>query len=371
MELLIIVIIIAAVVVVEQMVYSRFGSKNISYSCKFEDETINEGDETTLSETVENKKLLPVPWLKSELTIPLHIAPVNGDSTVAGGDRFITGFFMVKSYSGVKRVRKIKALKRGVYRVTAARVQTADLLGGIRISISAESIGGSLTVMPIPAKCENVIPLHMRRATGERLVRQSLVTDPFFTAGVRDYRFGDSIKSIHWKASAHLGELMVRQEERTARHCLLVLLNVQTDSERVGAYVFDELLAEHTIRLCVSCIEEAVADGFSFVLASNGFTPENIPLALPETQGEGGIESALYALAELSVKSYMPMRQFINGYNSAFPDMPTVLITPYTDDCVSHWKGLNPDGAVIVSGCGKDYENIADSVIPIPERSDC
>ncbi len=371
MELLIIVIIIAAAVVAEQMVYSRFGGKNVSYSCRFEDEVINEGDETTLSERVENKKLLPVPWLKSELTIPVHTEPVGGDSTVAGGDRFITGFFMVKSYSGVKRVRKIKALKRGVYRVTAARVQTADLLGGIRISLSAESIGESLTVLPVPAKCGSVLPVRLKRQTGEQLVRQSLVTDPFFTAGVRDYRFGDPLKSIHWKASAHMGALMVRQEERTARRCLMILLNVQTDSERVGTAVSDEALLEHTIRLCVSAIEEAAAEGFSFVLASNGFTRENAPLTLSEAYGDGGIERALYALAELSGEMYMPMRQFLKGYGRVSPDMSAVLITPYADDCVSQWKGLNPDGAVIVSGYGKDYEGIADSVIPLPERSDC
>ncbi len=366
MELLIIVIIIAAAVAAEQALYSRFGGMNVKYSCGFEDETINEGDETDFAEIVENRKLLPVPWLKSELTIPAAIEPVNGDSTAAGNDRFITGFFKVKSYSGIKRVRRVKAMKRGVYSVSAARVQTADILGGIRVSISADEKGGTLTVLPVSAHTETVLPERMRRQTGEMLVRNSLVTDPFFTSGVRCYEQGDPMKRIHWNASAHMQELMVRLEEKTARRCILIILNLQTDPEEIGISTADEPLAEHTIRLCVQCIEEAVNEGYSVTLCSCGLTPKGEPLLMNNTS----LFSALYALAEISVTEYMPFRQFIKEYSIIPPDTSAVLITPYTDDAAMLWKRQNHDSSVVVSGKGKDYAGIADIILPEPERSD-
>lgn len=366
MELLIIVIIIAAAVAAEQALYSRFGGMNVMYSCGFEDETINEGDETNFTETVENRKLLPVPWLKSELTIPAAIEPVSGDSTIAGNDRFITGFFKVKSYSGIKRIRHVKAMRRGIYRVTAARVQTADILGGIRISVSAEEKGGTLTVLPVSADTEAVLPERMRRRTGEMLVRSSLVTDPFFTAGVRCYEYGDSMRRIHWNASAHMQELMVRHEEKTAKRCILILLNLQTDSEETGISTIDEPLAEHTIRLCVQCIEEAVSEGYSVSLCSNGLMPKGGSLILNDTS----LLPALYALAEISAAQHIPFRQFIKGYSVIPADVSAVLITPYTDAAAMLWKKQNPDSSVIVSGKGKDHAKAADAVLPEPERSD-
>lgn len=366
MELLIIVIIIAAAVAAEQALYSRFGGMNVKYSCGFEDETINEGDETDFAEIVENRKLLPVPWLKSELTIPAAIEPVNGGSTAAGNDRFITGFFKVKSYSGIKRVRRVKAMKRGVYSVSAARVQTADILGGIRVSISADEKGGTLTVLPVSAHTETVLPERMRRQTGEMLVRNSLVTDPFFTSGVRCYEQCDPMKRIHWNASAHMQELMVRLEEKTARRCILIILNLQTDPEEIGISTADEPLAEHTIRLCVQCIEEAVNEGYSVTLCSCGLTPKGEPLLMNNTS----LFSALYALAEISVTEYMPFRQFIKEYSIIPPDTSAVLITPYTDDAAMLWKRQNHDSSVVVSGKGKDYAGIADIILPEPERSD-
>ncbi len=367
MELLIIVIIIAAAVCGEQLLYSKCGGKKVSYSCGFSEECINEGQETDLEEAVENRKLLPVPWLKSELTIPVEIVPTGGSSTEAGQDRFITGFFMVRSYSGIKRVRRVKAQKRGVYRITAARVQTADLLGGIRISLSAEGTGNTLTVLPVGAGQGQVLPVKLRQRTGEQLVRRSLVTDPFFTAGVRQYMYGDPMKSIHWKASSHTGELMVRQEERTARKCLFILLNVQTDSDSAGIKTSDTELAEHTIRVCVSAMEEALGEGYSFILCSNGFTPEGQPLQLSERTD---MESALTALAELSVKEYMPAKQFVKSYGSGTPNMTLLLITPYTDKSILSWKQQTYDSTVIVTGKGRDYEGIGDALAEVPERSE-
>ena len=369
MELLILVLIIVAAVFAAQTLYIRVGAKKVRYRCGFSHRTLTEGEETELVEIVENQKLLPIPWLKAELTLPRQIQPMGGESVVTGKDRFVTGFFMVRSYSGIRRVRTVKACARGIYTVTGARLQTADLLGGVRISLSAWDMGEPLTVLPRSARTEAVLPVRLRCAAGEQPVRSSLVTDPFVSAGVRAYEQGDPMSRIHWKATAHMQELRVRREERTARRCLLVLLNVQTASERSGTHTADEALAEHTIRLCVQCLEEACQEDYTVIPCSNGCMPDGMPLSMTEMGGEAALQMQLYELAALSVMQQMPFRQFLKQYGTVSPDVSAVLLTPYTDDAVAQWKMQYPDAAGIVSGYGKDFHHLADAVIPEQERS--
>jgi uncharacterized protein (DUF58 family) len=49
--------------------------------------------------------------------------------------------------------------------------------------------------------------------------------------GVREYRYGDDLRRIHWRSTAHHGELMVRREERTWHSQATILLD-----SRVGAH---------------------------------------------------------------------------------------------------------------------------------------
>jgi uncharacterized protein (DUF58 family) len=48
-------------------------------------------------------------------------------------------------------------------------------------------------------------------------------------ASLRDYRSGDDLRRVHWRTSARLGELMVRQDERAARRPVSVLLDLPDD----------------------------------------------------------------------------------------------------------------------------------------------
>nr|WP_277606070.1 DUF58 domain-containing protein [Glycomyces sp. L485] len=49
---------------------------------------------------------------------------------------------------------------------------------------------------------------------------------------VREYRHGDDLRRVHWKASAHRGELMVRREEQPWENSAAVLLDVRRGAHR-------------------------------------------------------------------------------------------------------------------------------------------
>ncbi|GGB18081.1 membrane protein [Flexivirga endophytica] len=53
---------------------------------------------------------------------------------------------------------------------------------------------------------------------------------------IRNYHDGDDLRKVHWPATAHRGELMVRQEDRPARRSALVLLDPrETAHDGTGA----------------------------------------------------------------------------------------------------------------------------------------
>ncbi len=49
---------------------------------------------------------------------------------------------------------------------------------------------------------------------------------------VREYRHGDDLRRVHWKASAHRGELMVRREEQPWENSAAILLDVRRGAHR-------------------------------------------------------------------------------------------------------------------------------------------
>jgi uncharacterized protein (DUF58 family) len=49
---------------------------------------------------------------------------------------------------------------------------------------------------------------------------------------IRTYRDGDDLRRIHWPATAHRGELMVRQEDRPARRRAVLVLDSRSSGHR-------------------------------------------------------------------------------------------------------------------------------------------
>src|SRR5699024_7444271 len=66
----------------------------------------------------------------------------------------------------------------------------------------------------------------------------------------------DSMRRVHWRASAHHGDLMVRDEERESTPTALVMLDLATDAWPDAAS-FDRALSA-----CVSVTHRLRTDGF-------------------------------------------------------------------------------------------------------------
>lgn len=76
---------------------------------------------------------------------------------------------------------------------------------------------------------------------------------------IRSYRDGDELRRVHWPATAHRGELMVRQEDRPARRRAVLVLD-----SRAAAYPGDGVRAtyEWAVSAIASVARHLITEGF-------------------------------------------------------------------------------------------------------------
>ena len=141
--------------------------------------------------------------------------------------------------------------RRGRWSVGPVQVRRADLFGTV---LWAGAVGQARRVPLRPAVTELGVPdgaaaLDARASSGSR------AASPDDTA-LRDYRPGDDLRRVHWRTTARLGELVVRQDERAGRRPATVLLDLPQDDEalewtiRLGASAAVSLAdAGHQVRL--------------------------------------------------------------------------------------------------------------------------
>ena len=90
----------------------------------------------------------------------------------------------------------------------------------------------------------------------------------------RSYLPGDAMKRLHWRATAHHGELMVRQEEQQLTPRAAVVLDCEpvsqgTAKDRQGEWEYSAVL-EWCVAATASITTHLVKAGYVVVLQSNG-----------------------------------------------------------------------------------------------------
>ncbi|WP_166408900.1 DUF58 domain-containing protein [Labedella phragmitis] len=83
----------------------------------------------------------------------------------------------------------------------------------------------------------------------------------------REYRSGDPMRRIHWRATARRGELMVRQEEQEIDPAVVLLFDTATASD--GSRTASDAVFEHLVDLAASISTHVLAGGFRLTLVES------------------------------------------------------------------------------------------------------
>lgn len=119
------------------------------------------------------------------------------------------------------------ARARGLYEIGPLVVRRTDPFG---LTAHEQVIGGTetLTVLPRLTGLSGGIP--GRTSSADSSVRHWDAGRGTDDVIAREYRSGDALRHVHWRATAHRGELMVRQEQRDEESGAVILLDTRREA---------------------------------------------------------------------------------------------------------------------------------------------
>jgi len=174
------------------------------------------GGEIGVEVEVTNRSRLPVLWLTASETLPAGlplIGPRGRIGPLSGRNRFRYRY-------------RLQGVRRGYYQLGPTLLRTGDLFG---LTYRERASGVAwLTVFPRIV----AIPhgrLTSGRPAGELRARRRVLEDPTQVIGVRPYQHGDSLRRIHWRATAHTGRIQSKLFELSAQTETTIVLNLRRE----------------------------------------------------------------------------------------------------------------------------------------------
>lgn len=180
------------------------------------------GESATLTVRVTNRKPVPVPWMDLRVELPEGIEPLGreaGEPSASVGAGFAPG-----ARERVTLRFRLRVTQRGAYVVGPTHLRAGDWLGFLQ---EERTLPTALEIVAHPAAV-GVVDRHLPslRPVAESATRRGLVPDPLRFRGIRQYRGGDPVKEIHWKASARLRALQTKVYEPATSLDAVFLVNV-------------------------------------------------------------------------------------------------------------------------------------------------
>jgi uncharacterized protein (DUF58 family) len=269
----------------------------VSYQRKFYFTRGFPGEQIGLQVDVENRKLLPISWLRvqddwdravgppdEELLAPSHI-PERG---------FLTNIFSLRWYEKARRTYTLLLRKRGIYTIGPARLESGDLFGIFEQRVE-HGPGEYLTVFPTILPYSS-LGFPAEDPFGDRKSRRRLFEDPNRPMGVREYRPEDGFRRVHWPATARTGQLQVKVYQPTTGQVMMVCMNVSTFA-RQWEGIYPELL-EHLIKVAATLVDEGIHEGYKVGLVANGcLAHADQPFRIPPGRSPQQLAVLLQALA--------------------------------------------------------------------------
>ena len=286
------------------------------------------GERITVQLTLGNTAVLPIPWLHINEAVPLGL--------------HTPGFVRRVTSLGPREHKRITydldCRRRGYYPIGPLEAGSGDLFGFAESQRSAAGVD-YLTVYP------EIIPLtHLglpsKSPFGTISSQQRIFEDPARVSGVRDYRAGDSLRRVHWKASARQGSLLVKKYQPAISLQTVILLNLNR-SEYSTRRSFDA--AERAVVVAASIANHLVNQRQAVGLVTNGCQMmasggaddggKSTPTPLPPKPGRLHLMKVLEVLARVQSEETGPSPAWIQQASLPVSWGDTlVAITPVGDE---------------------------------------
>lgn len=315
---------------------NRRTSSTLNYSCEFGTNEASEGDEITFIETIENKSLIPIPWVKVRIHTSKWLEFAKSTSVVTEDSRSVASSFYLKSRQKKKRHWKLKCAKRGIFIIENITLIQGDLFPE---SNSSVPINSDIKLIVYPGYVDlDALLVPVNYIQGESVVNRWIIDDPFLNKGIREYTPMDTMNKIHWGATAKEGRLMVRINEFTSQKSLTILLNVQSyENQRNKAS--NDSMVEIGIKIAATILDKALRNGIPLRFAANAAMPEDSQRVIftHESGGREHILGLFKTLAMIELHPLIDFEDFLRDTVTHIHDSDVIFITAYMNDSICNY----------------------------------
>jgi uncharacterized protein (DUF58 family) len=245
--------------------------------------------------------------------------------------------------------------RRGRFALGPVRLRLVDPFGLV-LRTAAGSDTATLLVTPRVRPLQGSGALTGAGGNGGEGSRRSIAVHGEDDVSTREYRYGDDLRLVHWRATARTGELMVRLEERPWRAAASLFIDSRLSAHLLGGEAHglagDPAPPPDTLEWVV---EAAASIGVHLLRRGAGLRVLTDSGELTPSLGRGplGAEELLERLAELGGSRYAGLQTGVEALRRAGVDGPAIcllgLVTP--DDVHSLARarsGPGTDVAVLV-----------------------
>jgi uncharacterized protein (DUF58 family) len=325
-------------------VLTRFGLADLEAGYRVDHRQGHVGEDLRTTYSISNASGLPKPWLEvynpTDLPVPLPGRALG-----------------LRSWAQRSWVAIVPLTRRGTYRIEPMVVRTGDPFGFFE---AAATVGRPTVVTVFP----RVVPLPRWRLPNANLEgshsapERTLQTTPLATT-VRPYAPGDGFNRIHWRSTARLGEIQVKEFdlEQTADVWLFVDLETAVQGGQGDVSTIEE-----SLRVAASIAHDAIVENRAVGLTTSGHRL----VSIPADRGPRQRLKIMALLAAVDGDGRTPMGEvLLTGLPRLRRGMTAVVVTPSPDrSWVRALAGLRGRGvaAVVVALDAASYERDGQSV---------
>ena len=287
-------------------VLTRFGLADLEAGYRVDHRQGHVGDDLRSTYSISNASGFPKPWLEvynpTDLPVPLPGRALS-----------------LRSWAQRSWIAIVPLTRRGTFRIEPMVVRTGDPFGFFE---AAAAVGRPTVVTVFP----RVLALPRWRLPNAFLEgthsapERTLQTTPLATT-VRPYAPGDSFNRIHWRSTARLGEIQVKEFdlEQTADVWIFVDLEV-----RVQAGEGDISTVEEAMRVAASIAHDAILENRAVGLTTSGHRL----VSIPADRGPRQRQKIMQLLAAVEGDGRTPLAEvLLNGLPKIRRGMTAVIVT--------------------------------------------
>lgn len=304
----------------QKYIYAKVWHRGLTVSLAFQEDGIWEGQESTLSEIIENRKHLPLTMLKVKFQTDRHLVFTDTKGSRTTDRYYRNDIFQIGRLEKVTRSLSFTGGRRGYYTISEADLVASDLFLTTQYTATTPIARCSLYVYPKPFSHPD-FRQSLKQLSGEVLAKRHLLEDPFEYRGIRDYQPQDDLKSINWKATARTGDLKVNQKNYTAQKSVRIFLNL----EDTGILKKEDCV-EACMQIAAALLLLFLEQGMQVALYCNGIDVRSgEPCILEAGGGMRQRNACLQALA--GIDTSIPVQSFTELFTAKLTDTANTIYT--------------------------------------------